>query len=136
MPGRIGGEEGIHEVGRGPFDVGQAVARHLGELGALGQVVRQQVGVPERLPAGRDQLVAELLVTGDPHPAQVGQDRRRGALRRDARLAQEQIRVHLSVPFVVVVATDGRACRVQQHALVSGTLDDGHGAHRRRRGRS
>ena len=71
--------------------------------------MRHQVRVPQRLAAGRDQLAAERLVTGDPHPAQVGQDRRRGALGRDARLALEQVaRSDLSVALVVVVAADRR----------------------------
>ena len=98
--------------------------------------MRHQVRMPQLPPSGGEQLAADRLVAGDAHPAQVGQDRRRGVLGRDARLALEQVRVDLAVALAVVVAADRRARGVEQDAASVGAVDDRHAAHRKRRGRS
>ena len=92
--------------------------------------------MPDGPAAGREERQAERLVARYPHPAQVGLHGLRGVLRGHAGLTHEEVGVDDAAALVVVVVADRRPGRVEQLAALPGTLDDGHGGHRRRRGRS
>jgi hypothetical protein len=65
-------------------------------------------------PAGPDQRPPELLVGEDPPPGELVEHRPRGAHRRDAGRALEEVRVAAAVVLAAVVGADAAAGVVER----------------------